>query len=402
MRKNRNKKSGFTLVEMLIAASLFAVIGSITLSIFLSMNRSQRTFTTRETLYDDGQFIMNELARKISENAIDYEEYFNRSVIDGQYGMNFGYYAAQFYNDPQQSSSGAPNICNQINKDNPGGKPIPTNCINTGQNPPKDNLLFAPDGNAFMLPGMTAAEAAPGKSVFCDDYDPQKILQGVKRNYVCVKELYLIDADAKEKTMLAPLSFKVGDSGSEKTALTLGQISMNQMKEVPGLFSCPEKSPCINSYPIAQTDLINQPIAQQGTPIPTWATVPKYNFESNASKTYENLASGAQASGTDFSPITPSRISVKAKFIITPVEDPHKAFSETEPDQSGYPLRQPYVRVILELQPVTDLIKGKTDSKVTLQRQISPAVAGEVRSYPPKTTCKAKADASGCSLLRKQ
>ena len=74
------KKKGFTLVEVILATSIFALVAIIGVIIFVNVTRIQRRIALENSLYEDGRFMMERLAREIRYNTIDYEEYYNKLV----------------------------------------------------------------------------------------------------------------------------------------------------------------------------------------------------------------------------------------------------------------------------------------------------------------------------------
>jgi prepilin-type N-terminal cleavage/methylation domain-containing protein len=72
----RNGKKGFTLVEIIIANSLFSSVSLIGVGIFINITRVQRRIYLENAVYEDGRFLMARLSREIRLNAIDYGEYY--------------------------------------------------------------------------------------------------------------------------------------------------------------------------------------------------------------------------------------------------------------------------------------------------------------------------------------
>lgn len=66
------KRSGFSLMEMLIAIALFSTMSVILSQIFVSFNRLQRQVSNRAVLGQDMRFAMELLIRSARSNQIDY------------------------------------------------------------------------------------------------------------------------------------------------------------------------------------------------------------------------------------------------------------------------------------------------------------------------------------------
>lgn len=69
------KKRGFTLVEMLIAVSIFSVIAVMSMDIFIRAQRAQRTASALEKVQDVTRFILTRMAQEFQTGYIDYEYY---------------------------------------------------------------------------------------------------------------------------------------------------------------------------------------------------------------------------------------------------------------------------------------------------------------------------------------
>ena len=180
IRTSLRTSQGFTLIEVLVAASLFSVVGMMATSVFMNLSRGQQQIGSRSTIYDDAQFILDSLTRQISSNAIDYEEYYNQVVLDGMPGMHYGEYASQFYYDVKNKERG----CDSAD---------PT-CVNIGSNPSSGN--FPESNNAFYEPGISLNE-----KLFCQGFDP---IFTKTKNHACMKQLFLINPDGNKKTLIAP------------------------------------------------------------------------------------------------------------------------------------------------------------------------------------------------------
>lgn len=88
-----------------------------------------------------------------------------------------------------------------------------------------------------------------------------------------------------------------------------------------------------------------------------------------------------------FEKISPSRVNIRdVKFIITPLEDPRKAFAE--PDQQI----QPRITIVLTVEPSKVALGGTTPPvipQIILQTSISSRIFSEVKSFPARADQKA-------------
>lgn len=84
MRRARNDQRGFTLLELLIASSIFTTALIIAVSLFSSVMRSQQRIHTYTKLQGDARFVIEQIARSIRLDSIDYEWQDNIKIPDDQ------------------------------------------------------------------------------------------------------------------------------------------------------------------------------------------------------------------------------------------------------------------------------------------------------------------------------
>lgn len=75
MEKRLTSRAGFTLVEMIIAITVFTIFIGFAISAYLSFHRADQDALTNRSLLMDSQAILNELSDVVRENKIDYEAY---------------------------------------------------------------------------------------------------------------------------------------------------------------------------------------------------------------------------------------------------------------------------------------------------------------------------------------
>lgn len=353
--KSRLHSAGFTLLEVLIAASLFSVVGMMATSVFLNLSRGQQQVSSRNTLYDDAQFILDQLTKEINSGSIDYEEYYNRIVIGGKPGMNHGYYAAQFY---YRLFNNGKDSCAKTSSD----------CVNTGTNPSIGN--FPDKSNAFYSSGVTS-------TIFCSGFEP---IFTTSKGHACVKELYLLNPDGTKKTFIAPEKLDWG--GPDKLSYVLSRASMISYADSLGNNSVPHVFRCENDINCSkQVDgIITQNIAS-----PENIAALKYpdmDFAGAGKNPIEKAYNG----GKDFVPFTPSRVNIKnIAFFISPTEDPHKAFAEANENEGMITnVHQPKVTIVLTLEPISNVKGGTSYPPLTVQTTVTPGLFVEVPSYPPQ------------------
>lgn len=357
------KKHGFTLIEVVIASTIFTIVGVIGVTVFVNIIRIQRRITLENAIYEDGRFMMERLVREIRENTVDYEEYYRddmtRNNVGGQptpsFGQKYGCYASRFFNpgttdgDAQNDSLGTK--CNDaLNTpiENSPGCAINKNTIdkNTGVNPYLGNV-----GN----------HNSHDANASCDNFnngDGNCIPPAGSINPAYVHDkLFLIDGKGAVKTFFA---LKKNPNNSPQNESSLAILKLVGKDE--------------------NTDGIVETWVKNGQPLCSDKFDCVFPLGSGLAST---LSSGAPADlYKGFVPISPLRTEiVDLKFYVSPIEDPRKAFNESDPADAI--LQQPHVTVVMNLKP------SRTESKnfagdppvVTLQTTVSSRVYNEVKSF---------------------
>lgn len=366
------KKRGFTLLEVLIAASIFSIVGMLATSIFVNLNQNRQKITSRNLLYDDAQFILDSLSRYISSNTIDYEEYYNQTVLGGKPGMNFGHYAARFYYHLAQPAGGN-NYTSCIDLKNPAD--AKKSCVNTGKHPSSGN--FPDSANAFYRSGNVLG--ADAGNIHCNTTTFPPYFTSTKY-FACVKRLFLINSDASRKTMIAPERISWEGSNfshvlSQATLRSFETTANGVITSVPRVFTCEQNC---SSNPDADIAVINTQNVL--TILKNQILLPSNEHLDDPND------SVAQAYDDDFTPFTPSRVNIKdLKFFISPVEDPHRAFAEAN-DNNGTKtnIHQPVVTIVLTIEPISNVRYGTTYPALTVQTTVTPGLFTEIPSYPPQ------------------
>lgn len=70
-------RKGFTLVEMLVAVSIFSVVVTASTDVFIRAQRSNRQASALEKVQDTTRFILTRIAQDIRTGSIDYAYYLN-------------------------------------------------------------------------------------------------------------------------------------------------------------------------------------------------------------------------------------------------------------------------------------------------------------------------------------
>lgn len=77
------RRSGFTLIEMIIALSIFVLIVLIVASIFVTINNSQRRVVNSQKLQDDIRYTMEAISQEIRLGKVNYYFYSHPSDVYG-------------------------------------------------------------------------------------------------------------------------------------------------------------------------------------------------------------------------------------------------------------------------------------------------------------------------------
>jgi len=338
-------KNGFTLVELLIAVTVFAVFMTSIMTLIVDMYRSSRRITLEEEIYQDMRAMMKQLTYLIEGNAIDYEEYYREATGDLDFAgdgitYTYGDYAKLFYDFGTDGAEGA--LCNTGI-----AAALDPSCVinratldrNLGQNPIPDATNDPADANAFCGPTTASGGICPANpSAF-----------GVQNN------LYLINETGDRKTIIIP----------EAIEKTVSGIAPNPVENVISIA-------WLNGLDSDGNDIADTWI--QGD---EFVGVLKEDLigDSSGPSTPSDVYNG-------FIPVSSMRTNiVDLKFYIYPLEDPYKGFAETDPATGT--LIQPHVTIIMTAQPsVTEMQNyfGPIPSK-TLQTTIFSKVRQNVVSY---------------------
>jgi len=346
------KRKGFTIAELLIAMTILAFVGMLSSIIFVNVTRYNKKLSLERTLYADARYIMSKVEREIQRNTIDYEEYYNKLVLNGQYSDNYGDYANMFYDygdpnprDPENKGA----VCKSI---------IDGSAASEGPPCDTDAGYFLDKKTLDTNIGENPIGDPSSENAFCDNP-----VDCAKNNNL-QDELYLINADGSKKTML----------GRERINKVFEDdhfaLSMVQMDGVDSTGDGKVDTwICADGY-----NCIGQKVLDPEGEV--------YDAEESYPRALDlSLAkAGYLDRYTDFVPISPIESNiVNLKFIVAPLEDPRKAFNERTDDIQI----QPYVTVLLTVEPSADENEGYFGEipPVTFQSIVSTRIYNEVESF---------------------
>lgn len=335
----KNTKKGFTLVELLIATAVFAIFLTAIVSFMVDLYRNSRRIELEEQLYQDMRALMRQITVMVESNAIDYEEYFRAATGDVTFGngdgltYSYGNYAKQFYDFGSDGSgpNGEGAFCND------GATLANPDCI--VDKTTLDKNLGKKEGNAFCGAGTTE-DPCP--------LDAAGIFALHQQD-----NLYLINGKGTRKTFLAtePVERILDASTVEERVLSIFWM---------------------NGSDADGNDVVD-----------TWEPGLEFNVTDLADLAKDLITTKSeQKMYSNFIPISPLRSNIVGlKFYISPLEDPYKAFAETDPATGT--LMQPHVTIIMTMEPSAVEMQnylGETPSK-TLQTTIYSDIQQDVRSY---------------------
>jgi Tfp pilus assembly protein PilW len=75
------KLLGFTLLELIIAATIFFVLLVAIINIYTKMMRLKYNIQARTNITQDSYFVIEKINLLLKDYTIDYEEYFNRKKV---------------------------------------------------------------------------------------------------------------------------------------------------------------------------------------------------------------------------------------------------------------------------------------------------------------------------------
>lgn len=343
------KKRAFTLVELLISLTIFAVVALLCVNTLVQSLASARKIQAQVFLYTETQALMDQLAREIEQSTIDYEAYYLRyGTHDPEEGWEtegYGLYGQSFF-DPG-SGDPSPLAGPYIGIDGykalcaDGLSYYPEECptetprydyldLNTGAHPftEIDDFSGYTDDETFM---NAFCESADG-STDCNSWE-----QAIK------EELILINGAGDRRTVFVHEAF--GEDGEYR----------------------------LSKIELTGSDTDNDGLADR------WVCAEGYTCTGSGSEVPD--ASDLlidEDPQTDFMPLTPREINIEEFYVIlAPLEDPYRAFAE-----EGVQI-QPQVTLVIKASLGREYNKNLFGDlpSITVQRTISTGVYSEVVSY---------------------
>lgn len=354
-------KKGVSLIEVLIAISLFAIVAITSSTILIDIVQLEKKSSVENAIYEDLRIMLQLLTNEIQSGTVDYDEYYNFCVIqDGldtaYFGINHGVYGSRFFDpgkslDPIDDAIRNPQDLGLECSYMPGNEcqvvyTLATD-LNTGQNPFYGDASSA---NAF------------------GDIDGPGGCADVGITYNATDHLFLIDNTGTQKTIIAKKKININDYAIGLVRMKGIDFDQNGLVDS---FTCLDEFDCDEGFnpnviKIPYLDLIGKDINQLDPQI-------RLPQESDLTNLFD-------ADNTQFVPISPMRANIQElKFIIQPLEDPYKAFAE--PDFRAHPT----VTIIMTvgLSENAELDYPGEFEPITVQTTVAAGVIGRIETYPP-------------------
>lgn len=367
--KNWKQNKGFTLIEVLIATSVFTLAAVLASQILVDIVKTEKKTSIENAIYEDARILMEQLTIAIQQNAIDYDEYYNQYVIqvddldeDRYYGTNFGVYESRFYNPGLDETSATPGT-------NPAD--LGVYCSNPpGNTETCDAIASLTEDYTMGQNPWNGGEVGSGvdqdaANAFCDEDAGN--CDDTEDPYA-TEELYLINANATEKMVLA----RRETAGQGYLGLLAMQGFDTDFNGITDIFRCGEdhSAECEDDRSILMNEF-GVPFDPDEFPDLTVSianAVPTNNLE------IDNLAA------TPFLPVSPLRVDLTdLQFYISPIEDPYRGWNE---DTS---IQHPWVKIVFTID-LADEVEAEYPGDfepITLQTTVAAGVVGGIPSYPP-------------------
>jgi prepilin-type N-terminal cleavage/methylation domain-containing protein len=384
-----NKKKGFTLLEVIIVLGIFSMVSIVSVDTYINGFRTEQRASLQNKVMQDARLILNLISQEISQSQIDYDEYFNQCVILGAcpienfetgeldedenlfYGQNHGYYSWQFYHggytsEDETAEDGFGSLC-EITPDARVRLPDDNCSIPLG---------FSEDSNTGVNPAnndLTDTSGVNQASAFCANNNfklfgtNENLIEEVLRHssqQTCsgplprvFSELYLLNSSSNRKIILG--RGQLGDAEGvsnyavKRIELEPIDIETDENTNYPvTIYGCASEYSCTGrTDEVVTTD--------DGVVLEEEVNVlPRNALYTETTNIYHNLV-----------PISPLSVNVvDLRFIITPEEDPYRAYREVG-------LGHPKVTIILEVEPSTRFRMPFFSDRFNLKLQTTVATA---------------------------
>jgi prepilin-type N-terminal cleavage/methylation domain-containing protein len=340
-------RRAFSIAEMMITLTIFSIVSMTAMNVLYNSMRASKNVQAQVFLYTEAQALMDQVARSIERNTIDYEAYYLREVQGetGWHSEEYGFYGQTFI-DP---GTGGPNS----DLGPYGGIGYGTSCSeDSGLSFPEEcTIAIADSTTADSDEGMHPYDTSIGDmdewNAFCEDSASCPDFE-----FQVMDELILINTDGDERIIFGREDFDgtLTDYYLSKLEMTASDTDGDGIEDE---WICNSRYTCTDTY--GMNDVPNE--------------------DDLLGPTTDETSDGTQY---DFMPLSPSTLSItEFHVILGPVEDPYRAFQEEDSQV------QPQVTIVMTVA-LSDAYGGTllgTPPSITFQRTVSTGVYSEVTSY---------------------
>jgi len=352
--KQKNQNSAFTLVEIMIATTIFAMVVIMGSQVYTNITQMSRKIEIQEYVFSEAEAAVSRIVREVQRSTVDYEEYYSRNVLwDENYGQNYGAYGSVFY-DP--GTGGPLDDLVTLIEDSGDGK-TGGDGIDGASCDADDEYFFTEDCTDFDTDTYDTSTGQHQYSGAADDYNAFCVDEGDCNQFEWGfhNELYLIDA-AGEKKVIFVLENKDGDEENVISMVVLDGVDVDG-DNISDYWECNEDYTCTVTVTHDDPDGVDV----------------EYLVPDEGDLTNEDI------DDDNFEPITPDSLNVtELSFFISPSEDPYRAFAEADQVTQQHP----EVTVMMAIEPSAEVTSGLLGDEwsVIVQRNASAIVFDVVPS----------------------
>jgi prepilin-type N-terminal cleavage/methylation domain-containing protein len=99
----KHRPKAFTVIELMVSLTILTMISLGAARIYMNYTASSRDLKASNLVYQEARFLMERIVREVRQNAVDYEGYFSRNVLQSQGAVPDPVYNENFedasYND---------------------------------------------------------------------------------------------------------------------------------------------------------------------------------------------------------------------------------------------------------------------------------------------------------------
>lgn len=337
-----------TLIELLITVTVFSIVATTSATVMVNTLKSTKKIQNQVFLYSEAQTLMDQLARVVEQNTVDYEVYYAREV-QGEVGWdtpNYGMYAMTFYDPGSSGPDSGP-----LSDTNPLVTGYGAYCAGSGVDVYPDDCdmpdytTLDQDMGAHPFPDIsdfdvTLPDNEDYMNAFCENTGGTDTCQGIE--HFVSNELVLIN-----------------NMGDERTVFVLEPVSSSDNR--------------LSKVQMSGTDGDGDGV------VDTWVCLDGYDCTGLGNVVPNpNDLTLYETKQADFMPMTPSSIDIQEFYVyIAPNEDPYRAFAEL-----GVQV-QPQVTIVFKASLSDDYSSGLIGEvpSITLQRTVSTGVYERIVSW---------------------